>query len=172
MVLSRFLIVLCFLFNHIYAQDEEVYDDIPDQEKYEKGFEFGIKYDETLRLCLGLNIYEIRASEWSFLLQKLSTGIEINAIKDKTIYQYIEYTTTLYILQLGLRFNQYIKTDYRVSLTPFIGLSLFGRHSLNIGYIYTNDFVKGNRYTVGFTTIFSFNGSWIGGPRKSKQTNI
>ncbi len=148
------LILICFyLFsNSLFAQNL-LFDK---SEKTEYGIELGAMYDKSYRLSVGFNLFKIRANVYAYYLNKISSGIEVGIIDDKTIYHYIEYSSTAWIFQYGLRFNQYKTLNYRVSLSPFVGLSFFGKYNLMIGYLFTNDFVKGNRLIIGFNSILAF----------------
>lgn len=149
-----FKILLCFgcFANTNFAQNVLFNKTI----KPEYGLEVGALYDNSTHLNFGVNVFKCVANEWAFYVNKISTGLEIGLFDDKTLYHYIEYSSTAWIFQLGLRFNQYKITDYRVSMTPFLGLSIMGKYNLFTGYVFTNDYSQGNRIVIGFNSIFSF----------------
>ena len=148
-----FLIILLLGFNQLLiGQSDSI-----KAPKSAFGMEVGALYNSSLKLAFGCSYLKLEGGGYNTGVYKLSTGFELGTFQDKTIYHYIEYTRSFFLIEYSLRFNQYIKSNYYVSLMPHIGLSLGGKYNLYAGYLLTNDFSNRNLFTVGFNCIFARN---------------
>jgi hypothetical protein len=133
---------------------------VPGQHEKAIGMELSCSYNGDIQSLVGVSLLKMKGGggSYTYILNKYSTGLTLN--HPSQFGHYLEYSSTVYIFQYGVRASQYFTPKYIAHLMPFIGISYFGKASVIAGIDLSTDpeqdatFSIGLNYQVSFSRFF------------------
>ncbi len=119
--------------------------------------DLSVGYSNGFEGHVGAALLKVKGGKgsYTYLLNKYSTGLSV--AEPGRIGHYLEASGTVYILQYGARFSHYFNPSWRAWLTPYVGVSYFGKMSCVIGYSYSSFSSDENRMYAGVNYLISPN---------------